>query len=53
MFLYFILFRIAAWFNPKARKIVRGQSATIKRLKKENFQDRYVWFNGASVGEFE
>lgn len=53
MFLYFILFRIAAWFNPKARKIVRGQSATIKRLKKETFQDRYVWFHAASVGEFE
>ena len=53
MFLYFILFRIAAWFNPKARMIVRGQSATIKRLKKETFQDRYVWFHAASVGEFE
>lgn len=53
MFLYFILFRIAAWFNPKAKKIVRGQAETLKRLKKESFADSYIWFHAASVGEFE
>ena len=53
MFLYFILFRIAAWFNPKAKKIVRGQKATLDRLKKGSFADSYIWFHAASVGEFE
>ena len=53
MYLYFILFRIAALFNPKACKIVRGQSATLDRLKKEQFPDSYIWFHAASVGEFE
>lgn len=53
MFLYFILFRIAAWLNPKAKKIVKGQAATFERLKKEAFEGSYVWFHAASVGEFE
>lgn len=53
MFLYFILFRIAAWFNPKAKKIVRGQRLTLERLAKETFADSYIWFHAASVGEFE
>lgn len=53
MYLYFILLRIAAWFRPKAKKIVEGQDATLKRLKAAKPEGRYVWFHAASVGEFE
>lgn len=57
MFIYFLLFRLAALFNPKAKKIVRGQKLTWARLtelnKQEGEKDKYVWFHAASVGEFE
>lgn len=53
MFIYFILFRIAALFNAKARKIVAGQKASLPRLAAEKPQGKYIWFHAASVGEFE
>lgn len=52
MFIYFLLFRIASLFNPKARMIVRGHRDTWERLK-ERPAGKYVWFHAASVGEFE
>jgi len=53
MYLYFLLFRIAAWFRPKAKKIVEGQKQTLLRLQQQKPEGRYIWFHAASVGEFE
>lgn len=53
MRIYFLLFRIASLFNPKARKIVKGQAETLRRLKAEKPEGSFVWFHAASVGEFE
>jgi len=53
MIFYFLLFHIASLFNPKARKIVRGQRDTWRRLSAEKPAGKYVWFHAASVGEFE
>lgn len=53
MWFYVLIFRIAALFNPKARKIVRGQRETWRRIKAGELVGPYVWFHAASVGEFE
>jgi len=54
MLFYFLLLRIAAIFNTKARLLVRGQAETLGRLSKEISQgDHYIWIHVASVGEFE
>jgi 3-deoxy-D-manno-octulosonic-acid transferase len=51
---YYLLIRIAALWNPKAEKWIRGRSGW-----KEQFEgafapgDRVVWFHCASLGEFE
>jgi 3-deoxy-D-manno-octulosonic-acid transferase len=48
-------YRIASFFNPKARQFVsgrRGQFAKLKALFK-NGTHRWVWVHCASLGEFE
>lgn len=54
MFIYFFLLRIVSLFNPKARKLVKGQARTIEQLSQlRRPGERWVWFHAASVGEFE
>ena len=54
MILYFLILRIAALFNAKARKLVRGQAQTISLLREKRKEgERWVWFHAASAGEFE
>lgn len=46
--------RLAALGNTKARRIMRGRSETIARLKSSLVPERRtVWFHAASLGEFE
>ena len=56
MHLYFFLIRIAALFgHRKARLLVRGQEASLERLRKEGIggSGKLLWFHAASAGEFE
>ncbi len=52
MWIYFLILRFAALFHSKARKLVRGQKATLTTLQDLNLQG-CIWFHAASVGEFE
>lgn len=46
--------RVAALFNPKARKWVRGRRHIFLRLKRYVHKDADIaWFHAASLGEFE
>ena len=52
--IYFGLVRVAALFNRKARKLVKGQKTVFQELKtKLEPSAKYLWFHAASVGEFE
>ena len=56
--IYVLAIRIAALFNPKARKWIRGRRGIFDRLKQEFAEERfaksfYVWVHAASLGEFE
>lgn len=55
MFIYFFLIRIAALLgHEKARKLVKGQAATLRRAEREWSALRgAIWIHAASVGEFE
>lgn len=54
MLIYFLLVRIAALFNEKARKLSEGESRALDYLRKHiDKTQQYVWFHVASVGEFE
>lgn len=45
---------VAALFNPKIRKMMRGHRDTWRILRqKVDPEARYVWFHAASLGEFE
>ena len=55
LFLYALGVKVAALFNPKARKWLVGRRRIFKRLKKA-FKDNtapVIWFHCASLGEFE
>lgn len=46
--------KIASLRNPKARKMVKGQAATMATLRKAvRPGEKYVWVHAASLGEFE
>lgn len=46
--------RIAALFNPKAKKWVNGRKGQFDRLKEQiDDGDQIIWFHCASLGEFE
>ena len=52
IFLYGIIVRIAALFNPKAKLFVNGRKNIWRQLKSVPRQN-VVWFHAASLGEFE
>lgn len=53
IYLYMLCANIAAFFNPKARLLMRGHKDTWRILRREIGESRYVWFHAASLGEFE
>jgi len=55
---YVFAIRIAALFNPKARKWIHGRRGIFEELKQKIPDERfaksfYVWVHAASLGEFE
>lgn len=51
---YSWLFRLVAYFHPKAGKMVVGHKNTWKQLKARLNPDKpWLWFHAASLGEFE
>ncbi len=53
MYIYFLLIRIASLWNDKARRLLRGQRATLSLLQERLTKGHWVWFHASSVGEFE
>ncbi len=54
VYAYTLGLRIAALFNPKARRWVEGRKHLISRIRREVVtNDPIVWFHCASLGEFE
>ena len=54
MWLYFLLIKLAALFNDKARRLVQGERQSLDLLRRNiDSNSRYIWFHAASVGEFE
>ncbi|KAA6332218.1 3-deoxy-D-manno-octulosonic acid transferase [termite gut metagenome] len=54
IFLYDIAVHIAALFNSKPRRMIKGHWAVYKLLRIQVEKDaRYLWFHTASLGEFE
>lgn len=54
IFLYASAVRLAALFNEKVSKMVKGQKETFSILKQHiDPSARYLWFHAASLGEFE
>jgi len=52
--LYFILIRIAALTNPKAKAFTSGRKQLFEKLSlKQNELKNCIWFHCASLGEFE
>lgn len=52
--LYAFGVKVASWFNPKAKKMLKGGHDTFRILaEKVDRRERYVWFHAASLGEFE
>jgi 3-deoxy-D-manno-octulosonic-acid transferase len=52
IFLYGLIIRLAALFNPKAKLFRKGRKNVWEQLAKMN-TDNVVWFHAASLGEFE
>lgn len=53
IFLYAFCVHIVAFFNPKARLMVRGHRETWRKLRTLVGDSKYYWFHAASLGEFE
>lgn len=54
MYVFAVCAYIAALFNKKVRKLVKGHYHTFNTLKaKIGPDDKVVWFHAASLGEFE
>lgn len=54
MYVFAVCAYIAALFNKKVRKLVKGHFSTFNTLKAQiGPNDRVVWFHAASLGEFE
>ena len=54
IYLYMFVVGIAAIFNKRARKLVKGHQSAFTHLKRMVQKDaRYIWFHAASLGEFE
>ena len=54
IYLYLLGVAIYSRFNPKVRKMWRGERDAFRILReKVDPQAKYVWFHAASLGEFE
>ena len=54
IYLYFLVVKITALFNPKAKLWIEGRKNIFKQLRENiNPNDQTVWFHCASLGEFE
>lgn len=54
IFLYSLVVRLVAPFNPKAKLFVRGRQQTFSELQQQiDSSKKHVWFHFASLGEFE
>ncbi|MDR3366225.1 MAG: 3-deoxy-D-manno-octulosonic acid transferase [Prevotellaceae bacterium] len=56
LLLYWAGAHVAALFNPKARRLVRGHRGALRKLSQGlagRGQRKVVWFHCASLGEFE
>lgn len=54
IYIYGFIIHLAALFNSKARKIVRGHRVVYQLLKQQvELDKKYIWFHAASLGEFE
>lgn len=54
IYIYSFFIHVAALFNPKARKFVKGRKDGWKKLQKEMASSyNIIWFHAASLGEFE
>jgi 3-deoxy-D-manno-octulosonic-acid transferase len=52
--LYYLLVRLVAYFNPKAKLLIDGQSEAFSILKQKiDSKADWIWFHAASLGEFE
>ena len=52
--LYISAVHLAALFNKKVSKMVKGEKEAFAVLKKQiDPQAKYLWFHAASLGEFE
>lgn len=56
IYIYGVILRFASFFDPKAKKLIRGrqQSISIVNSKKAESPDtKWIWIHAASLGEFE
>lgn len=54
IYFYYFLARLASFFNPKAKKMLKGQKETFSILSKKVDQNApYIWVHVSSLGEFE
>ena len=54
IFLYGLMIRLVAPFNPKAKQFVEGRKHIFKHLAERiSNTDKHIWFHFASLGEFE
>jgi 3-deoxy-D-manno-octulosonic-acid transferase len=54
IFLYGLMIRLIAPFNPKAKQFVEGRKHIFKHLAERVCNtDKHIWFHFASLGEFE
>ncbi|MCB9231686.1 MAG: 3-deoxy-D-manno-octulosonic acid transferase [Bacteroidia bacterium] len=52
--LYTLAIRVAALFNPKAKKWVQGRKNWEAQLREKIYlNDRWIWFHCSSLGEYE
>lgn len=54
IFLYGLMVRLIATFNPKAKQFVEGRKHIFKQIAERiSNADKHIWFHFASLGEFE
>lgn len=54
IFLYGLMVRLIATFNPKAKQFVEGRKHIFKQIAEcISNADKHIWFHFASLGEFE
>lgn len=54
IYIFLIIIRIAALFNPKAKQWITGRKAQQAKWQSQDFKNApVIWFHCASLGEFE